>query len=187
MALCPRVKGSVFLIDNVHIDTVLQKILYDIVFTTLDGIEDWCLSIIIDEIMVSSIRYELFDGLQMTLSRSVENGGLTVSVDLVDLAVALLHQEINQLKLPFSRSIIQSGLVEVVRLVSAYSHFSEDSGHFHSLLIVFDKCSREHRRLLVVGLIQELAHIIPMCLVILNHLVDVAILHMVQELLHVSL
>ena len=177
MALCPRVKRDVLLVYYVDIDATLEKEFDDVVPAALDGIEDGGLPIVVDKVGVCSIRYEFLNGLEMALSAGVEDGRLAVSVHLIHLAVALANEEVNQMLLALSGGIVERGLVQVVRLVNADAHFSQNSRHLYSEVIILDQCSGEHWGLLVVCLIKKLGHVIAVSLMILHHLVNVAILH----------
>lgn len=177
VALCPRVKRDVLLVYYVDIDATLEKEFDDVVPAALDGIEDGGLPIVVDKVGVCSIRYEFLNGLEMALSAGVEDGRLAVSVHLIHLAVTLANEEVNQMLLALSGGIVERGLVQVVRLVNADAHFSQNSRHLYSEVIILDQCSGEHWGLLVVCLIKKLGHVIAVSLMILHHLVNVAILH----------
>ena len=177
MALRPRVKRDVLLVNYIDIDAALEKEFDDVVPATLDGIEDGGLPIVVDKVGVGSIRYEFLNGLKMALSACVKDGRLAVGVHLIHLAVALANEEVNQMLLALSGGIVERGLVQVVRLVNADAHFPQNSRHLYSEVVILDQCSGEHGGLLVVCLIKKLGHVISVSLMLLHHLVDVAILH----------
>jgi hypothetical protein len=78
-------------------------------------------------------------------------------------------------------------LVQVIRLVGPDAKLSEYPGHLQSLVICSYQARREHGSLLEVGLIEELAHVIPSDAMLLDYLVDVSILHQLEELSHIGL
>ena len=112
----------------------------------------------------------------MALSAGIEYRRLTVSVNLVHITAALLHKIIDKLHLAFSRCVVESGLIKIIRLVRAYTHLSKDTGHPDSLVISLNQCGGKHRGLLVVCFVKELTHIITMSLVLLHDLVNISIL-----------
>ena len=120
----------------------------------------------------------------MTLSASIEYGRLPICVDLVDLAVSLLDKEIDKIEFSFSCRVIQSSLVEIIRLISANAHLSKNARHSYSLIVTPDQCSRKHRGLLIVGFIKELSHIIAMRLMLLHDLINVSLFDKIQKSFH---
>lgn len=138
VALCPWIKSGVFLVYYVDIDAALEKEFNDVVSAALDGIEDGSLSIVVNKVGVGSIRYEFLDGFKMSLSAGIKNGRLSVSVHLIYLAIALINEVVNKMLLALSGGIVQRGLVQVVRLVSADPHFPQDSSHLDSEVIILD-------------------------------------------------
>ena len=138
MALRPRVKRDVLLVHYVDIDATLEEEFDDVVPAALDGIEDGGLPIVVDKVGVGSIRYEFLNGVEVTLSAGVENGRLAVSVHLIYLAIPLIDEVVNKMLLALSGGIVQRGLVQVVRLVSADAHFPQDSSHLDSEVIILD-------------------------------------------------
>jgi hypothetical protein len=170
---------NIFLINDVDINATLKQVLNDIILATLNGIEDWCLPIIVNKIRVGTICYEFLDSLKMTFSTGIEYRRLAISVNLIHIAATLLHEKVDKMHLTLSRCVVQSGLIEVIRLVNAYPHLSEDAGHPDSLIVTLYQSRRKHGGLLVIGLIKKLTHVIPMSLVLLDNLINVALLHKV--------
>jgi len=123
----------------------------------------------------------------VTLSTGIEYWGLTISVDLVHIAAAFLHEIVDKLHLSLSSCVIEGSLVKIVRLISAYSHLPKNTGHPDSLVVTLNQSSRKHRSLLIVGLVKKLAHIITMSLVLLYDLIDISFLNKVKEPFHIGL
>jgi hypothetical protein len=55
LALCPCQKIKIFLINDVDVYATLKQVLNDIILSTLDGIENWGLSIVVNKIRVGTV------------------------------------------------------------------------------------------------------------------------------------
>ena len=106
---------------------------------------------------------------------------------MIYIAVALINQEINELILPLTTSIIQGSLVQVVWLVRPHTQVLEDLGHPDGSVVDFDQSRRKHRRLLEVSLVKERANIIVVDSMLHENLINIAIFHVIEEFLDVSL
>jgi len=84
----------------------LKQILNDIKFSTLNGIKDWSLSIIVYKIRVGTVRNKLLNSLKMAFSAGIEYWGLSISVNLVHITAALLNKIIDKLHLTFSGCVV---------------------------------------------------------------------------------
>ena len=87
--------------------------------------------------MIGSEINEFLDCAELSLSASIEDRTLTVVINLIGVA-PVLNQEVNELVLALSGSIVESRLVESVSLGRTHSHFLQNSPHLYRCCIIRD-------------------------------------------------
>lgn len=112
----------------------------------------------------------------MSLSCRVEDRRLPISIDVVDVAIALCDKVVKKVELSIASGVVQGSLVEVVWLLRLHAELSEYLGHADSLVIALDLTRLEHGGLFVVGFVQELRYVVDCIMALLQDLIDVAVL-----------
>lgn len=187
LSLSEHERRDSFLVKVLRVRPILEQVLNGLQFDSLDSVVERRLSIVVNQIQISAKTDKLLDGFGVSFSRCIEDGRLSVSVNVIHIATSLSNEEVYQLKLAFSRSVVECGLIESVRLVRLNSKVPQDLSHPYSMLIILDERCREHWSLFVVHFINELTEVVATNPVLLDNLVDVSILNHLQELLHVCL
>jgi hypothetical protein len=165
-SLCELEGCLIFMINICSLSSTLQKILNNVNLVSLDSIVNRCLLVVVNQVWIASIGNQLLDNLHMSLSRSIKDRRLPVSVNIVHIAVALSDKIVKEVKLTVTRSVVKRSLIQVIRLFGSHTEFPQDFGHANCLVITLDLACREHRRLLVVSLIEKLRDVV-VCLVTL--------------------
>ena len=174
--LCELERRLVFVINVLGVCSALKQVFNHVYFIALDRIVQWGLFIVVDQVGVPTIGHKLLDHLKVSLPRCVEDWGLPVGVDVVDVTITLGHQIIEEVQFSIARCVVQGSLVQVVRLLRLNAELPEYLGHADSLVITPDLTRLEHGGLFVVSLVEELRDVVDCIVALLQYRVDVPIL-----------
>ena len=72
-----------------NVDALFNKELGHLGLSVLTAVEKWCLSIIVDNIMISTVVHQKLHSIDVTFSYSVEQRGLSVGVQTVSGAACV--------------------------------------------------------------------------------------------------
>lgn len=164
------------------VDSPFKQVFYHFIAILLDGVVDRGLSVGVNCVELCARVYELLRGLDVALPDAVEDGRLSVGVQMVYVR-SVFQKELNYLVVAFAHCVVERNLVQLVLSFGVHPLVQEEFDEPKRLFLVLDRASIEEGRLVKVDhIVFQICHIDTVRLHIVYNFVDVPFLQALEKL-----
>jgi hypothetical protein len=128
------------------------------------------------------VVHHLLSGCNIALSDTVEDWGLSVSVEMVWVR-AFLHQHVNHTAVAFAHRVVDWQLLKTVFACSLNTFFDEKLDQLNGAFLIFNSTSIKQGRLSELKVIIKIGNIQANLINHRNNFVDLSFFHSFKELL----